>query len=212
ITSATRARADTMFSSYARSDLVVQTAPFGYYPWSQALPVSYVDRIAQLPSVRAVVADRFLLVEHDHQPTLVAALGRGSSDPIAALAGRVARRTLERGGSAIVTRRFATTQHVGVHQLVRLPTPAGTRLVRIAAVIVTLVVFDAFALSLVHRRRELAVLRAIGARRSHVLGMVVTEALLTGAIAVVLGAVLGLALVHEGAMLSARVVGFRIAD
>ena len=82
----------------------------------------------------------------------------------------------------------------------------------VAAVVVTLVVFDAFALSLVHRRRELAVLRAIGARRSQVLGMVVSEALLTGTVAVVLGTALGIALTHEGAALAQRVVGFGISD
>jgi putative ABC transport system permease protein len=82
----------------------------------------------------------------------------------------------------------------------------------VAAVVVTLVVFDAFALATVQRRRELAVLRAIGARRRHVLGMVVSEALITGVIGVALGTVLGLAVTHEGAMLAQRVVGFRVDE
>ena len=134
ITHATSARAETMFSSYDHSDLVAQTAPFGYYPWSQALPAKYVDRVVQLPSVRDVVIDRFLLVELHSEPTLVVALGRGSHDPIAALASRVARRALGHGGSAVVTRRFATTQHVGLHERIALPTPVGTRVVRIAGI------------------------------------------------------------------------------
>ena len=55
------------------------------------------------------------------------------------------------------------------------------------------IIFNTFELTVAHRRRELGLLRAIGADRRHLLGGVVIEAALVGTIATLAGIVCGVA-------------------
>lgn len=64
----------------------------------------------------------------------------------------------------------------------------------LVAVVVALGVMAALLISVIQRRRELGLLRAVGATRGQIMGTVVAEALLMGAIGTLLGLLIGLPL------------------
>jgi putative ABC transport system permease protein len=64
----------------------------------------------------------------------------------------------------------------------------------LVAVVVALGVMAALLISVIQRRRELGLLRAVGATRSQIMGTVLAEALLMGAIGTLLGLLIGLPL------------------
>ncbi len=70
----------------------------------------------------------------------------------------------------------------------------------IALFVGSFLIYNTFSIIVAQRSREMALLRAIGARRRQVLGSVMIEALVTGLVASVIGAVagLGVALVLKG--------------
>jgi putative ABC transport system permease protein len=82
----------------------------------------------------------------------------------------------------------------------------------VAAVVVSVAVLDSIALSVIQRRRELGVLRALGARRRHVVGMVVAETAIAATVGCLLGSLISLSLVHNGSVLADTITGFRIHD
>lgn len=61
----------------------------------------------------------------------------------------------------------------------------------IAAVVATTIIYNTFSIALAQRRRELALMRAIGAQRSQVMWSVMIEAVLVGTVATAAGLVLG---------------------
>lgn len=69
-----------------------------------------------------------------------------------------------------------------------------TIFVVVALVVSAFVIYNSFSITVAQRLREMALLRAIGARRRQVLGAVLLEALVTGLVASALGLVLGVAL------------------
>ncbi|HEX5613589.1 MAG TPA: FtsX-like permease family protein [Acidimicrobiia bacterium] len=67
-----------------------------------------------------------------------------------------------------------------------------TIFVVVALVVSAFVIYNSFSITVAQRLREMALLRAIGARRRQVLGAVLLEALVTGLVASALGLVLGI--------------------
>ncbi len=79
----------------------------------------------------------------------------------------------------------------------------------VALLVGAFIIFNTFSILVAQRTRELGLLRAVGASRRHLLGSVLTEALVVGVVASAAGIVLGLGAAH-GLLAIMRMIGFEL--
>jgi len=77
----------------------------------------------------------------------------------------------------------------------------------VGIVIAALGVVNTMTLNVMERTREIGVLRALGAGRTQIVGMIISEALMIGLIGAVLGILAGLLLLHASLVLNREVIG-----
>src|SRR6202000_2011665 len=76
----------------------------------------------------------------------------------------------------------------------------------LALLVSTLLIYGAISFAVVQRRRVIGILRALGATRSEVLAIVLTEAAVLGVVGAGIGLVLGLAIGHALITLVSRTI------
>ena len=127
--------AERMFAPLARTGLVVQTAPFGDQLDQATLDNTWVDRLATLPTVGRVSAERHRVLTPGDTSIEVIGLGPTSNEPLLRLASPTAQASVTDGTSTIVTTALARALHLGVGDRLELgPTLRGAGLPIVAIV------------------------------------------------------------------------------
>ncbi|MBV9351395.1 MAG: ABC transporter permease [Mycobacterium sp.] len=129
------AAAGDAVSTLKRMDFVVQSTPGDEFPFRQLLPAQMGQEIQRVAGVQRVLPSQFTYAYLPAGRALVQGLSGPSNSPAYQLASDTARRALLDGSGAVVSRLFAKQYGLHVGDTLTLPTPTGTKHLRVADII-----------------------------------------------------------------------------